>query len=127
MEGDTHFKYTATRPPLYIGLKFYVSGTCNDVPLDFIVQVVPDTQVKPFVSYDGHQVKVYTNAQAMSGLYQVKITARTPNFVNRTAEFQLSIYDLPIPKLVSTAKKAPYFLSDLPIFLNVSLECTKIY
>lgn len=97
MEGDTNFKYTVTRPALLIGLRFYVSGTCNDAPLDYIVQVVPDTHVKPFVTYDGLQVKVYTNAQSMSGLYQVKITARTPNFVNRTAEFQLSINEIPIP------------------------------
>lgn len=63
----------------------------------------------------------------MSGDYKVKITARTPNFVNRTAEFQLSINELPIPSIVSTAKKAPYFVFELPIFLNISIECTKIY
>jgi hypothetical protein len=63
----------------------------------------------------------------MTGVYQVKITARTPNFVNRTAEFQVSIKELPIPSIVSTAKKAPYFVSELPIFLNVSFECSKIY
>jgi hypothetical protein len=56
----------------------------------------------------------------MVGGYNVFVKASTPNRVSRTAEIFLRIEDLKISPVVTTAQKAPFFVSDLIRMINVT-------
>lgn len=127
MEGDTYFKYTVAKDPIYIALKFYEMSSCSDIPMNYTVEVNPEINANDVITYDGKQIRIYTNQQSMVGGYTILVRASTPNKVNRTAEIFLRIEDLKINPMVTTAYQAPYFTSELIRMINVTYECTKIY
>jgi hypothetical protein len=61
MEGDTYFKYTVAKEPMFISLKFYEMSACSDIPMNYTLKITPDINYNDVVSYDGKFIRVYTN------------------------------------------------------------------
>ena len=61
MEGDTYFKYTVAKDPIYIALKFYEMSSCSDIPMNYTVEVTPEINANDVVTYDGRYIRIYTN------------------------------------------------------------------
>jgi hypothetical protein len=53
MEGDTYFKYTVAKDPIYIALKFYEMSSCSDIPMNYTVEVNPEINANDVITYDG--------------------------------------------------------------------------
>jgi hypothetical protein len=53
MEGDTYFKYTVAKDPIYIALKFYEMSSCSDIPMNYTVEVNPEINANDVITYNG--------------------------------------------------------------------------